>query len=195
MPAGWRLWMPAHRSIEADPAEQIAEKEHEQKYFFMYPEDLNIGNYSYVEKEETMTRSQLSRFCFTAALFTVLSAIPAVAISAAPAGQRPCAEEIEKFCKDVCPGEGRMLKCLQDHDSELSAVCRDKIKASERRMEEAKQTCAKEIEKFCAGVKPGGGRLIKCLRPHLEELSPACREKFEPFKTWCDTGKKPVRKQ
>jgi hypothetical protein len=35
--------------------------------------------------------------------------------------------------------------------------------------------CRADIEKFCADVKPGGGRVAECLRKHHTELSPACK--------------------
>ena len=35
--------------------------------------------------------------------------------------------------------------------------------------------CQEEIAKLCEGVKPGGGRLAHCLRPHDTELSNDCK--------------------
>jgi hypothetical protein len=35
----------------------------------------------------------------------------------------PCKDDIEKFCRDVKPGQGRILKCMREHESELSADC------------------------------------------------------------------------
>lgn len=35
--------------------------------------------------------------------------------------------------------------------------------------------CKADTEKFCAGVKPGDGRLAKCLKEHEAELSPECK--------------------
>lgn len=83
------------------------------------------------------------------------------------------------------------MQCLRDHDSELSTVCREKVKAVVQKIENAKQACAKDISKFCAGVTPGGGRLIKCLKPHVNELSPVCREKFIPIRAQNEGVKKP----
>ncbi len=35
--------------------------------------------------------------------------------------------------------------------------------------------CAGDIENFCQGVQPGGGRMAKCLIQHKEQLSPGCK--------------------
>ncbi len=140
-----------------------------------------------------MILSKWNGFNIPALLLTVLLAIPTVAFAAEPAAQKPCMDEIEKFCKDVQPGEGGIVSCLRDHDRQLSAVCRDKVKVVVQRLEEAKQICAKDIEKFCPGVKPGGGRLIKCLKPHMDELTPACREKLQSFTAKASKVKKPVQ--
>jgi hypothetical protein len=37
------------------------------------------------------------------------------------------------------------------------------------------QACGSDIQNFCSGVQPGGGRIISCLRPHMRELSPDCK--------------------
>ena len=38
------------------------------------------------------------------------------------------------------------------------------------------QPCAQDAAKFCAKVKPGEGRLARCLDEHMAELSPACKK-------------------
>ncbi len=118
--------------------------------------------------------------------------LPPLAPAAQPAEPRPCMDELERFCKDVQPGEGRILKCLQEHDRDLSAGCRDKVQSVLKRLEEAKQACAPDIARFCADVVPGGGRLIRCLEPHAGELTPACREKTESILKQVRKAKKPV---
>ncbi|MEK6770213.1 MAG: cysteine rich repeat-containing protein [Pseudomonadota bacterium] len=42
--------------------------------------------------------------------------------------------------------------------------------------EPKKGVCKEEIKKFCADVKPGGGRVHQCLNKHENELSQACRD-------------------
>jgi hypothetical protein len=34
--------------------------------------------------------------------------------------------------------------------------------------------CGEDVQRFCGGVQPGGGRLVQCLSSHTTELSPAC---------------------
>jgi hypothetical protein len=40
-----------------------------------------------------------------------------------------CKADMDKFCKDVEPGGGRKLKCLDQHKSELSKECIDHLNA------------------------------------------------------------------
>lgn len=42
--------------------------------------------------------------------------------------------------------------------------------------------CAAEVQKFCASVQPGGGRVMECLKSHEADLSPACRARGEKGK-------------
>lgn len=39
-----------------------------------------------------------------------------------------------------------------------------------------RQACQADIQKFCAGVQPGGGRIRACMAEHRDELSTACQD-------------------
>jgi Cysteine rich repeat len=39
-----------------------------------------------------------------------------------------------------------------------------------------RQACQADVQKFCAGVKPGGGRIRDCIAEHRDDLSQACRD-------------------
>src|SRR5271170_8155130 len=36
--------------------------------------------------------------------------------------------------------------------------------------------CTADAQKFCAGVAPGGGRIIACLKEHKDSLSDQCKQ-------------------
>ena len=94
-----------------------------------------------------------------------------------------CKEDIEKFCKDVKPGEGRIIKCLMDNKDKLSGGCLQELEGarnkSEGKKDQARDACAEDLNKFCKDVQPGEGRLLQCLKKHDSELSPQCRETLQ----------------
>ena len=108
---------------------------------------------------------------------TLVCAGAGLRINAYGEQKRPCAEEVEKFCKGVPPGEGRVAECLNKREKELSAECSEKVAEVRKKLEEAHEACADDIKRFCSDIEPGTGRLAKCLREHETELSPLCRPK------------------
>ena len=44
-----------------------------------------------------------------------------------PARFRGCEADLDKFCKDTTPGAGRLVKCLREHENELSPECKNRI--------------------------------------------------------------------
>lgn len=103
-----------------------------------------------------------------------------------PAGaqtKNPCAEDAAKLCKDVKPGGGRLAKCLKEHEKDLSPQCKESIEAARAKAKEAHEACTDDVQKFCKEVKPGAGRIVKCLRENEKQLSPECREKLAQKRT------------
>ncbi len=106
---------------------------------------------------------------------------PSFAIDQAGRGAgAACREDMTKFCKDIQPGEGRMLECMKKHEGELSAECKSMMASKKehmkRRMHSAHEACQADVEKFCKDVAPGKGRIMECLKSHESELSAACKE-------------------
>ncbi len=117
-------------------------------------------------------------FCAVLFFTSGWSVLPAFA-----GDERPCAEDISNFCKDVRPGGGRILSCLKEHEAELASDCRDKLGGVLKKIETAKRACTPDIEKYCKGVKEGEGRIIRCLEQRASELSPECAGQLEIVKT------------
>lgn len=44
------------------------------------------------------------------------------------------------------------------------------------------RACKPDIAHFCSAVAPGGGRIKACMKEHLPELSPPCKEAL--FQAW-----------
>ena len=79
-----------------------------------------------------MVSSLFIRKAVMGSLIVVIAALVAFPAMAAQGqgtgpGSGPCAGDIAKFCKDVQPGHGRILKCLKGHENELSPDCKSKM--------------------------------------------------------------------
>lgn len=111
----------------------------------------------------------------------------------------PCADDVRQFCPDVKPGSARIVSCLRENAARVSVACRERLDAdalkARRLVEEFGRSCQADVNQFCAGVDPGGGRVLGCLGQHQLELSSSCqaeinrlaeaRERISAFKTAC----------
>lgn len=131
------------------------------------------------EESDEMPRAVVTLVALVAVLFLLSGGSTRPIFAEEP---RPCSEDIASFCKDVKPGGGRIISCLKKHEGELSPVCKDKLREVQKRIDEAKQACATDIEKFCKGIEPGEGRIARCLEEHAPELSSSCAEKMDLLK-------------
>ncbi|SFO54683.1 Cysteine rich repeat-containing protein [Bradyrhizobium sp. Ghvi] len=44
-----------------------------------------------------------------------------------------------------------------------------------------RSACSADIRSLCAGVAPGGGRIVQCIASNAASLSPACKDVLAPF--------------
>jgi len=58
-----------------------------------------------------------------------------------------------------------------------SGAASEEASAQDRRA--ARAACQADYQRHCPGVTPGQGRVVACLRSHIEQLSPACRAVLE----------------
>jgi hypothetical protein len=86
---------------------------------------------------------------------------------------KPCQADAKKLCPGVKPdGHGALLACLEGKADQVSAACKDEVKAKVEAMANA---CKSDIEKFCAGVEKGQGRILQCLKTNASGLSDSCK--------------------
>lgn len=100
-----------------------------------------------------------------------------LSIGSAVSAQEACRAEAEKFCAGMKPGEGKLLKCLQGHEADLSDACKARLNTVNQFM-----ACVEDIMHFCPGEVPVGGEAIKCLRQHDTDLSTACKNELRKIR-------------
>ncbi len=94
-----------------------------------------------------------------------------------------CKMEIEKYCGQVTPGQGRVLACLYAHGDKLSAKCEYALYDAAVQLERAvaalsyvANECDADLEKNCGSIEPGEGRLLECLEKHDKQVSGRCKQ-------------------
>ncbi len=87
-----------------------------------------------------------------------------------------CSKDVAKFCANLKPVEGRISRCLGEHEAQLSPACKTHRAQLKEAIKTTEQTCKDDITKYCAGQK-GQSRLIECLIAKKSQLSPNCRTK------------------
>ena len=92
-----------------------------------------------------------------------------------------CQQELSTYCKDVTPGEGRVLACLYAHNDKLSAKCEYALYDAAAQLERAvtalayaAHECDDDLETYCADVPMGQGRLLDCIAQNETKISRRC---------------------
>lgn len=91
----------------------------------------------------------------------------------------PCAADAARLCADVGAGHGGKMRCLNQHESELSPECKDRLTAVKDRMKaligELEEVCGDDGRKLCKEHALGAG-FLPCLSQHEKDLSEPCRK-------------------
>ena len=123
-------------------------------------------------------------------IFLVALAVLLLGVTAANAGQglietvaNGCKMELEKYCSQVTPGQGRVLACLYAHEDKLSAKCEYALYDAAAQLERAvaalsyvANECNEDLDKFCESIEPGKERLLDCLDKHDKQVSKRCKQ-------------------
>lgn len=94
-----------------------------------------------------------------------------------------CKAELESYCKDVTPGEGRILACLFAHQDKLSGKCEYALYDAAVQLERAVAAlsyvvneCADDLDQHCSGIAAGEGRLLDCIEKNDKKVSSRCKD-------------------
>ncbi len=92
-----------------------------------------------------------------------------------------CEKELQSYCAQVTPGEGRVLACLYAHEDKLTGRCEYALYDAGAQLERAiaaltylASECDDDLDKHCAKVATGEGRLARCLLDNKANLSKRC---------------------
>jgi hypothetical protein len=94
----------------------------------------------------------------------------------------PCEKDIAKFCKNIEPGDGRILRCLTLSKEDLRPPCKKQLGQIEKAVEEVQNACADDYALFCSSVLPGQGRIAACLEKNQKTLTPKCKTNLAAVK-------------
>jgi len=94
-----------------------------------------------------------------------------------------CEQELKTYCKDVTPGEGRVLACLYAFSDKLTPKCEYALYDAAAQLERAltaltyvANECRGDLQKFCSGTQPGQGRLLACIDKNEKQVSSRCKQ-------------------
>jgi len=99
---------------------------------------------------------------------------------------KACETEINSYCSQVTLGEGRLLACFYAHEDKLSGRCQYALYEGAAQLEmfaaaitHLAEECWDDLEKYCAEVEMGEGRVGTCLLEHKAEVTDDCRQAID----------------
>ena len=94
-----------------------------------------------------------------------------------------CESDIENYCSQVTPGNGRLLHCMAAHEDKISGKCEYAFYQASSVLEQLSvairyfvQECKTEIETLCSDVAMGDGKMLACLDSQKEKVGKDCQQ-------------------
>jgi hypothetical protein len=87
-----------------------------------------------------------------------------------------CKGDFERYCKSVQPGEGRIMQCMMDNKSSVSAPCKAVL---DKKQQDPMAACNSDFQRYCKSVQPGEGRIMKCMMENKTRVSAPCSAVLE----------------
>lgn len=127
-------------------------------------------------------RRGIIKSLLTVSVFSLLSSMSWAQEALIKSVKEGCEKELGSFCKEVTPGEGRILACLYAYEDKLSGRCEYALYDASAQLQHAVTSlsyaaneCKEDLKKHCTTVKAGEGRLAACLKKNEKELSTRCK--------------------
>jgi hypothetical protein len=94
----------------------------------------------------------------------------------------PCTKDFKKYCSDVTPGGGRLVRCYEEKKDKMSAACVSWAESAKANADTVQAACADMINARCISEKGDPFRMLDCLQSNYSDLSMECRVKLNEFK-------------
>ena len=117
----------------------------------------------------SITTKNALRVLATALSFLTIAAIPSVVLAQQDM-VAACAPDVKAQCARTS-GEGR-IACVKTRFEDFSLRCQLALV----KRAAIKKACKADVEKKCANIEPGGGRIEACLKDHFADVSDGCKE-------------------
>jgi hypothetical protein len=93
-----------------------------------------------------------------------------------------CQSDLETYCSQVTPGNGRLLHCVAAHEDKISGQCDYALYRAANLLQQLSaaityvaRECKTDIETHCNRVEVGNGKILACLLEHEEEIAESCK--------------------
>ena len=94
-----------------------------------------------------------------------------------------CETDLQNYCSQVTPGNGRLLHCMAAHEDKISGQCEYAFYQAATLLEQLSvainyvaRECKTEIETHCSDIELGEGRILACLAENDEEVGESCKK-------------------
>ena len=128
----------------------------------------------------------ITTFLFSLCLVFMAATVASAGESLVDTVAKGCEKELNSYCANVTPGEGRILACLYAHGDKLSGQCEYALYDAAVQLERAvaaltylANECDEDLEQYCSSVTPGQGRLIDCLEKNSKKINKRCKKALE----------------
>jgi hypothetical protein len=93
----------------------------------------------------------------------------------------PCQSDHQKYCPDVDPGKGQLMKCLDDHLPSLTPACQKEMKEFKAKTLKS-NPCFTDLAEWCKDIPSIEEKVQICLLKNENRLSTTCAADFKKKK-------------
>jgi len=94
-----------------------------------------------------------------------------------------CETDLQNYCSQVTPGNGRLLHCMAAHEDKISGQCEYAFYQAATLLEQLSvainyvaQECKTDIQNHCSDVEMGDGKILACLAEQEADVSESCKK-------------------